>query len=57
MRKVYLTLTVSLIVEIEEGTSVDSVVSELDCDINYSVDECASVIDCQIEGYNITDSK
>jgi len=55
-RKMYLNVNLKLIVEADEGLSIDDVMDKL----NFFVDEeneNVSVIDSQIENFNLTDSK
>jgi hypothetical protein len=56
MRKVYVDLTVRLILNVDEGMEVGNVVDELD----YSFDDTtgsATVEDTEITGHEVVDSK
>ena len=57
MRKVYIELKFRVIMDVEEGVSVDDIVSELDYNIDYNFDERASVLDTEMLDFEITDSK
>jgi hypothetical protein len=55
-RKVYVNVTVRLIIQVEEGISLDNVMSDMDYEFTAS-DETANVIDTEITEWQITDSK
>ena len=55
-RKVYVTVKTRLIVEIEEGISVSEVIQEMDYNFD-SQTEGADIVDTEIRGFEITDSK
>lgn len=57
MRKVYIELKFRVILDVEEGVSVDDIVGELDYSIDYNFDERATVIDTEMVDFEITDSK
>jgi hypothetical protein len=56
MRKLYIDVTVRLIVEVEEGKTVDNTMESLDMTF-VSTDETVEVVDATIENFNLTDSK
>ena len=56
MRKMYIDVTVKLIVEVEEGKSVDNTMESLDMTF-VPTDETVEVVDAQIENFVVTDSK
>ena len=56
MRKVTVELTVKLVINIDEGTELSDVIDELEYDFTSTVDS-ANVIDSEIEGFDIRDSK
>ncbi len=56
MRKMYIDVVVKLIVEVEEGKTVDNTIESLEMTFE-PTDETVNVIDAQIENFNITDSK
>ena len=55
-RKVYVKVEVKLIVEVDEGTEVAEVIDEMDYNFNDTTGK-ATVLDTEIEDYDITDSK
>lgn len=56
-RKVYVDLTVRVIMNIEEGVAVDNIVNELDVNVGYNMDERAMVLDSSVEDFQVIDSK
>ena len=56
MRKVYVTLNVQLIIEVEEGIEINEVINEMEYDFT-SKTEDAVIVDSSIEGDEVTDSK
>jgi hypothetical protein len=55
-RKIYATLILKVIINVEEGIDVDNVISEMDYDFTSNTDG-AEILDTEINGYEITDSK
>lgn len=56
MRKVYVNLTVRLIIEAEEGVPINHVIQEMDYEMrSQTVD--ADIVDTEITDFEITDSK
>lgn len=55
-RKVYIDLSVRLIMTVDEGVDVDDVVSELDYNFSDTTGQ-ATVEDTEIQGHELTDSK
>ena len=55
-RKIYATLNLKVIINVEEGIDVDNVISEMDYDFTSNTDG-AEILDTEINGYEITDSK
>ena len=56
-RKIYATVTVCIILDVEEGENIDDVLKELDVSITSGNDN-ADILDCTIgDSYEITDSK
>ena len=56
-RKVYVDLTVRVIMNVEEGVAIDNIVSEFDVNVAYNMDERAEIIDSSVEDFQIIDSK
>ena len=56
MRKVYVDVTVRLIINMNEGVSVDNVINDMDYNFSFKGEE-ADILDSQIENFNVTDSK
>ena len=56
-RKVNVNITMNVILDVEEGTSVDDVINELDVTIKYDLDDNAAVVDYTMGDYDITDSR
>ena len=56
-RKVNVNITMNVILDVEEGTSVDDVINELDVTIKYDLDDNAAVVDYKMGDYDITDSR
>ena len=56
MRKVYVTVTTRLIINMDDGEEVDDVISEMDYDF-VSQTEGADIHDSCIRDYEVTDSK
>jgi|APFre7841882654_1041346.scaffolds.fasta_scaffold23667_6 hypothetical protein len=56
MRKMYIDVTVRLIVEVEEGKTVDNTMDALEMTFT-PTDETVEVVDATIENFNLTDSK
>jgi len=55
-RKVYIDLKVRLVINMEEGISVDEIVNNMDYVFTFSGKE-ADIVDTEIEDYEIVDSK
>lgn len=55
-RKVYVTLSVDLILDVDEGIEIGKVIDELDYNFSDNTNS-ATVLDSEIVGYVITDSK
>ena len=55
-RRVVLELKVKLIMDVEEGVSVDHIISDMDYDFSFNGEE-AEIYDTEIENYDIIDSK
>lgn len=55
-RKVYVTVKTRLIIEVEEGISIDNVIEEMDYEF-ISNTENADITDTEIIEHEITDSK
>ncbi len=55
-RKVYVNVTVRLIVDADEGVAISDVVSELDYDFRSTMDG-ADVLDMEIRDHEVVDSK
>lgn len=56
MSKVYLTLKVDLVIDVNDGVEVDDVVNELDYGFTDTTGN-ATILDMAIEDYKIKDSK
>jgi len=56
-RKVYIDVKVRLIVQVDEGIEVSEVMDNMDYDFIPRPDAGATVVDMEIEDYEITDSK
>ena len=56
MRKVYVNVTTRLIINADEGVDIGGVIDGMDYDCN-SKDDRADIVDTEIVGYEITDSK
>jgi hypothetical protein len=56
MRKVYVDITVKLVLEIDEGIELGEVINELDYNFTSTIDS-ATVVDSEIDNFEITDSK
>jgi hypothetical protein len=56
MRKVYVNLNVKLIMNLEEGVSVNDAISEMEYDFNLDSDH-GDMIDTEIMDYEVEDSK
>lgn len=55
-RKVYIDLTVRLVLDVAEGLEIEEVINEMDYDFRSNI-EYADIVDTQIKDYNIVDSK
>ena len=55
-RRVVVELKIKVIMDIEEGVSVDNIVSDLDYNIDFSGEE-ASIIDTEITDFAVLDSR
>jgi len=55
-RKMYLNVTLRVIVDVEEGMSVDSVMDNLNFNVD-SESENVDVVDSEVENFNLIDSK
>ena len=56
MRKVYVNVTIRLIMNVEEGIGIDDVMSEMDYEFN-PLDETAEVVDTEMTMFDVIDSK
>ena len=56
MRKVYVKVEVKLIIQAEEGVSIDDVISEMDYDFTSQTDN-AEIVDTEIQDHEVLDSK
>ncbi len=56
MRKVYVTVTATLIIEMDEGIEVSNVIDEMDYNFTSTI-EGADITDTQIIDHEVTDSK
>jgi len=56
-RKVYVEVKVKLIINIDEGTTVEDVLSEMEYEFTTSTDVNADIDSTEILGFEITDSK
>jgi len=58
MRKVYVNVTVKMIVNLEEGETVENLVQEMDYEFGYYPDDAENrIIDTEITEIEVTDSK
>ena len=55
-RKVYVNVSVRLIIEVEEGIEIDEVISEMDYNFTSNTDD-ADITDTEIREHEIVDSK
>lgn len=55
-RKVYVNVITRLIIDLDEGTKVSNVITNMDYNYN-SQTEGAEILDTEIVDFNITDSK
>jgi hypothetical protein len=55
-RKVYVTVTTRLIIEMEEGIEVNEVIQEMDYNFTSKTDN-AEIVDTEITDHEVTDSK
>lgn len=55
-RRVVVEVKVKLIMDVEEGVSIDHIISDMDYDFSFSGEE-ATINDTEIVDYNIMDSK
>lgn len=56
LRKVYATITLKVIMTVEEGTDISEVLSEMEYDLNPSTENVVFE-DTYMDDYEITDSK
>ena len=56
MRKVYVDVTIRLIMNVEEGVGIDDVMNEMDYDFT-PIDETAEIVDTEMTLFNVVDSK
>lgn len=56
MRKVYLDVNVRLIINVEDGVSVDTAMSDIEHEFTSS-NENVDVVDSEVTIWNVTDSK
>ena len=56
MRKVYVNLTVRLIIQAEEGIEISDIIDEMDYSFKADT-EGAEIVDTEIQEHEITDSK
>jgi hypothetical protein len=55
-RRVYVEVKVKLIMDVEEGVSIDHIISDMDYDFSFEGEE-ATINETEIVDYNIMDSK
>jgi len=56
MRKVYIDVTTRVIVQMNEGVSVDNVMTDMDYNFSFDGEE-ADIVDTEITNWNVKDSK
>ena len=56
MRKVYVDVTIRLIMNVEDGVSIGDVMGEMDYEFN-PLDETAKVVDTEMTMFDVIDSK
>lgn len=56
-RKVYVNVTTRLIIEVSEGQDVDEVLQNMDYNFTASDSDDATIVDTEIEDWEIVDSK
>jgi hypothetical protein len=56
MRKVYVTVTARLIINMDDGVDVEEVINDMDYSFNYS-GEGADIVEEEILDYEVIDSK
>lgn len=56
-RKVYVNVTVRLIINADEGESIETIISNMDYNFTCSESDNATIEDSEITGQEITDSK
>ena len=56
MRKVYVDVTIRLIMNVEDGVSIGDVMGEMDYEFN-PLDETAEVVDTEMTMFDVIDSK
>ena len=56
MRKVYVEVKTRLIINVDEGVSVDSVIEDMDYSFT-SQNDGADIVDTEIQEWEVTDSK
>jgi len=56
MRKVYVNVITRLVLEVEDGISIEDVLNEMDYDY-VSVIDGADIVDVELTDYDIVDSK
>jgi hypothetical protein len=57
MRKAYVELKVKIIMELEEGVSVNEVINDMDYKFSYSEPNYGEITDTEILDYEVVDSK
>ena len=57
MRKVYVNVTMRIIMEMNEDITVDEVISEMDYQLSPMQIENVNFVDTEITDYEVTDSK
>lgn len=55
-RRVVVEVKVKLIIDVEEGTSIDNIINNMDYEFTHA-DEQATIVDSEIVDFNIIDSK
>ena len=57
MRKVYVELKATLVIEVEEGVSVDEIISDMDYNFEYREPDYGEIVDNYLMDWEIVDSK
>ena len=56
-RKVYVNLNVRLVIDMDEGVELSSVIDDLNYDFDTGIRPDAGIVDIEILGYEVVDSK